>query len=174
MQKLLTAAGLSTLIAVVACGAIAPGNEAPGDNGTAIQCDPGHQLWNGACHTTCETQSQCDPSEDCASVGSGVSLCMANNTACTYRASDTGCYIAPGNYASPYDVDIPASYFTPYSYAPMNGSFSWHCVGNGQWTSTPMTTDPGCGQSHAVVRCALVGLRECALLPATTVDIAEP
>ncbi len=175
------------MLAIFACaGRVEP------SSGTT-DCPAGQRFLNGTCATICAKHEECDAGETCLTVEKGGAACIPKDGSthkdeCTYLGSDTKCVgvgvyytwsRGGGRVAVPYTSDPPgasASNTTSFEdpsfstrniayYEPNSG-----CKGDATWQVTPSTTDPGCGQAHAVNRCRLVGSSSCVLVNGTTID----
>ncbi len=176
MRKIILAGCVGVGLLVAAC------LTAPGEPGTSVQgltCTAVEREFNGGCRKICATSADCAAPTSCATVATGLSLCVDASTTCTYLGTDTECFGVPygSYYGNGYDASfVPYStpYAVPYS-SVYGGGGAFACAGNATWQTVPpiTTDDPKCGEHHAVVRCEKVG-GSCALVAGATMDVAEP
>jgi hypothetical protein len=167
MNKLAFLAGSAatlSLAAALSLGACLVAPDEPNGSGTgALTCPPGQRTFNGACRAACQHTTDCPNALQCMTVAEGDSLCLDYKN-CSFLGDDTTCTQtgAGPTYSSYYGYETPGAY----------GGAA--CAGNATYQSANAgADDPRCGESHAVKRCKPVGYG-CALVPGTSVDIAEP
>jgi hypothetical protein len=176
-------AGLVALLVLACWGRV----DSPG----TTDCPTGQRFFNGACAPTCVRHEDCTGGSICLQVGTDGALCAqppdAAGAECVYLSSDTECvgvgvyywsygpyvdegfpYTSDPEYADPStttNFDDPS--FRPNSpyYVPNAG-----CRGNATWVTVPATSNPGCGQPHAVRRCRFERPYNCFIVDGTTFD----
>jgi hypothetical protein len=171
MRKFIVVSSVFCGVTLLAC-LVAP--EEPGSTGAALSCASNERVFNGGCHATCGKTADCggSGSDSCMVVAPGTSLCLAS-APCAFLGNDTVCGSATGSYGDyssydpywqPYDIGY-SSYDTYYG--------ATGCVGDATWQTLVPSTDPACGQPHAVNRCRSAG-GSCVLVYGVTTDVADP